>query len=157
MDLYITSTFLMKELRTIGLYSMNKVRDQVGIPDWIFLEAEYQRRFVRGFFDTDGSIYELKHFSAVQMSFRNRSFPLLEGTRRILLNLGFHVSRISNYSVYLTRKGDIRRYVQEIGFGNAKHSTRAARFGIALSPKCETELPNVLDSTTDSRGLALGD
>lgn len=31
-DLYVTSTYLMKELRSIGLYSANKVRDQVGIP-----------------------------------------------------------------------------------------------------------------------------
>ncbi len=94
----------MKELRTIGLYSQNKVRDQVGIPDWIFHTAEYQRRFVRGFFDTDGSIYQLKRFHAIQMSFRNRSFPLLEGTRRILLGLGFHPSRVSSYSVYSGNK-----------------------------------------------------
>lgn len=83
---------------------------------------------MRGFFDTDGSIYGFKHFHAVQMSFRNRSFPLLEVTRRILLNLGFQASRISSYSVYLTRREDMRRYVEEIGFGNTKHSTRAARF-----------------------------
>ncbi len=128
-DLYITSTYLMKELRSIGIYSTNKVRDQVGIPDWIFLKAEYQRRFVRGVFDTDGSIYELKHFHAVQMSFRNRLFRLLEGTRRILLNLGFHASTVSSYSVYLTRREDIRRYVQEIGLGI--RSTPRGQHGLA--------------------------
>ncbi len=129
-DLCITSKHLMRELRTIGLYSPNKVRDQVVIPHWIFQSTEYQRRFVRGFFDTDGSIYQLKWFNAVQMSFKNRSFPLLEGTREILLSCGYRPSRISNYSVYLTRRQDVRRYIQEIGFGNDKHRLRARSFGI---------------------------
>ncbi len=129
--LYITSLHLMKELRTIGLYSPNKVRDQVSIPYWIFKSTEYQRRFVRGFFDTDGSIYQLKWFNAAQMSFKNRSFPLLEGTRDILLSLGYRASRISNYSIYLTRQQDIRRYIEEIGFGNDKHRLRARLFGIS--------------------------
>jgi len=129
LDLYVTSTFLMKELRTIGLYSPNKVRDQVGIPNWIFQSTEYERRFIRGFFDTDGSIYQLKWFNAVQMSFKNRSFPLLAGTREILLSLGYRPSKISNYSIYLTRRQDIRRYIEEIGFGNEKHGLRARLFG----------------------------
>ncbi|MGH2349240.1 MAG: LAGLIDADG family homing endonuclease [bacterium] len=129
-DLFVTSTYLMQELRGIGLYSTNKVRDQVSVPDWIFSKAEYQKRFIRGFFDTDGSIYLLKHFNAPQMLFKNCSFPLLDGTRQILLNLGYHPSKISGYSVYLTRRADIERYGLDIGFGNSKHLERAARFGV---------------------------
>ncbi len=128
-DVYVTSAHLVRQLRGIGLYSSNKVRDQVGVPDWIFSALEYQRRFLRGFFDTDGSIYQLKHFEAVQMSFSNRSLPLLEGTRQLLLNLRYRPSRVSDHSVYLTRRKDIKTYIQEIGFGNAKHAERAQRFG----------------------------
>lgn len=129
-DLYLTSTDLMKKLRNVGLYSSNKVKDQVGIPEWIFAGSEFQKRFVRGFFDTDGSIYLLKHFNAPQMLFKNKSIPLLDGTRQILLDLGFHPSRVSGFSVYLTRRRDIERYVAEIGFGNTKHLERARRFGV---------------------------
>lgn len=140
-DLYLTSIHLMRELRGIGLNSSNKVKDQVGIPDWIFTETEYQRRFVRGFFDTDGSIYLLKHFNAPQMLFKNRSIPLLDGTRQILLNLGYYPSRVSGYSVYLTRRRDIERYVDEVGFGNSKHLERARRFGVLSASGVVREQP----------------
>ena len=119
-----------KLLSAIGLHSSNKVRDQVGIPGWIFGSREYRRRFIRGFFDTDGSIYRLKRFDAVQMSFSNRSMPLLDGTRQALLDLEYHPSRVSDHSVYLTRRGDVEKYVQDIGFGNAKHQDRAKAFGV---------------------------
>lgn len=109
-DLYMTSAYFVRELRRIGLYSSNKVRDQVGIPDWIFSAPEHQKRFLRGFFDTDGSIYRLKHFNAVQMSFSNLSVPLLEGTRQLLLGLAYHPSRVSGHSVYLTRREDIKTH-----------------------------------------------
>lgn len=132
-DLYITSAHLVRELRKIGLYSSNKVRDQVSIPDWILRSPAYKRRFLRGFFDTDGSIYRLKHFNAVQMSFSNLSVPLLEGTRQLLLDLGYHPSRFSGHSVYLTRQEDIRTYIREIGFGNLKHLRGAQRFGKATN------------------------
>jgi len=129
-DLYLTSSSLVKSLSRIGLYSSNKVHDQVAVPRWIFDSLEYRRRFLRGLFDTDGSIYRLKHFNAVQMSFRNRSTPLLEGTRQALHDLGYHPSRVSSHSVYLTRRADIDRYIKEIGFGNAKHRFRAKAFRV---------------------------
>lgn len=129
-DLYLTSSSLVRDLRAIGLSSPNKVRDQVGVPGWVFGSLEYRRRFIRGFFDTDGCIYRLKHFNAVQMSFSNRSMPLLDGTRQALLDLGYHPSRVSDHSVYLTRRSEIRRYIQEIGFGNTKHELRAKAFGV---------------------------
>ncbi len=116
--LYVTSAYWVRELRGIGLSSSNKVRDQVSVPDWISSVPEYQRRFLRGFFDTDGSIYQLNHFDAVQMSFSNLSLPLLEGTRHLLLVLGYHPSRVSGHSVSLTRQRDSMAYSQEIGFGN---------------------------------------
>ena len=128
LDLYISSTQLVLELHKIRLYSSNKVKDQVGIPHRIFSDTEYQRRFVRGFFDTDGSIYLLKHFNAPQMLFKNCSRPLLDGTREILLGLGYHPSRVSDYSVYLTRHSDVDAYARAIGFGNLKHVKRAQAF-----------------------------
>ncbi len=128
-DLYVTSAHLVRELRSIGLQSSNKVGDQVGIPEWIFSSPEYKRGFLRGFFDTDGSIYRLKHFNAVQMSFGNLSLPLLQGTRQLLLDLGYHPSRVSGHSIYLTRREEIKSYIQEIGFGNRKHLLRAHSFG----------------------------
>lgn len=132
--LYLTSSSLVRNLQTVGLHSPNKVRDQVGVPAWIFSSSDYRGRFLRGFFDTDGSIYRLKWFDAVQMSFSNRSMPLLDGTRQALLDLGYHPSRVSDHSVYLTRRRDLERYVQEIGFGNSKHRQRTETFGVLAPP-----------------------
>jgi intein/homing endonuclease len=107
---------------------MNKVEDQVGVPEWIFEKESYQKSFLRGFFDTDGSIYKLKF--GLQIAFCNKSIPLLDSTKKILLGLGYHPSKISAYKIYLTRKPDLYRYIREIGFGNKKHLGRAQKFGI---------------------------
>ena len=64
------------------------------------------------------------------MLFKNRSSPLLDGTRQILLELGYHPSRHSGHSVYVTRRGDVKTYAREIGFGNVKHLRRAEAFGV---------------------------
>ncbi|MEA3453178.1 MAG: LAGLIDADG family homing endonuclease [Patescibacteria group bacterium] len=128
-NLYIGSVDLIDYLRKKGLHASNKVREQVDVPLWVLSKNSYKKSFTRGFFDTDGSIYRLKF--GVQMCFCNRSLPLLSSTREILLNLGYHPSRISTYNLYLTRKPDLRRYIQEIGFGNPKHSKRAMEFGVA--------------------------
>ena len=126
-DLYIGSVELVGFFKKMGLVS-NKVQAQVKIPNWVWSNREYMKGFVKGFFDTDGSIYKLKF--GVQMNFCNRSFPLLNSTRIILLELGYHPSEISNYKIYLTRKPELIRYAQEVGFGNTKHFERANQFGI---------------------------
>jgi DNA-binding transcriptional regulator WhiA len=127
-NLYVGSVDLVRFFKKMGLVS-NKVYSQVDIPEWILADRKYMRGFVRGFFDTDGSIYKLKF--GTQMNFCNRSFPLLNSTRDILLELDYHPSKISNYKTYLTRKADLSKYANEIGFGNHKHFKRAVTFGIA--------------------------
>jgi intein/homing endonuclease len=128
LDLFISSVDLIDYLREKGLFITNKVKYQVDVPSWIFNKDSYKKSFLRGFFDTDGSIYLLRY--GVQMAFNNRSYPLLSSTKEILLNLGYHPSAISSNKVYLTRKPDLRRYANEIGFGNSNHSERAKKFGI---------------------------
>lgn len=127
-DLSVSSVDLINYLKSKGLFSTNKVRDQVGVPEWIFKKDSYQKYFLRGFFDTDGSIYSLKF--GVQMSFCNKSVPLLMAARRMLLGFGYHPSKLSGRNLYLTRRHDLRRYAQEVGFGNPKHVNRAKKFGV---------------------------
>lgn len=126
-DIYVGSVELVKFLKKMGLVS-NKVQQQVDIPRWIFSKPKYSVSFLRGFFDTDGSIYSLKF--GTQMKFCNRSMPLLQSTRKILLDLKYHPSKISGCNLYLTRKYDLVRYAKEIGFGNKKHFERSKRFDI---------------------------
>jgi len=127
-NLFLSSVDLITYLRKKGLYASNKVKDQVDVPLWIFSKDSYKKSFLRGFFDTDGSIYSLKF--GTQISFCNRSIPLLESTRKILLSLDYSPSRISSCKVYLTRRSNLYKYINEIGFGNPKHLKRARNFGI---------------------------
>jgi len=125
---FITSVDLVKQLRKIGLRESNKVKAQVKVPSWILKKKKYKKQFIRGFFDTDGSIYKLRF--GTQMAWTNRSLPLLQSTKTILEELAFHPSKISSFKVYLTRQKDLKRYTKRIGFGNSKHQKRAKKFGI---------------------------
>lgn len=123
--IYLGSTKVVRWLLGMGL-SFNKVASQVAVPSWCFKNKVYLRSLVRGLIDTDGSVYRLK-FGA-QISFCNRSAPLLNSARQALIELGFAPSRVSGYNIYLTRKDDLLGYYQKIGFSNPKNRDRFEEF-----------------------------
>ena len=84
------------------------------------------KRFLRGFFDTDGSIYKLRY--GIQISFKNYSHPLLKSLQKMLSGLGYKPSRISSHSVYLTRISDVARFFEDIKPANMKHIKRFDKF-----------------------------
>ena len=106
-DVYLGSVDLTKWLLEQGLVN-NKVLSQVDIPKWIFSDKEFIQRFIRGFFDTDGSIYKLRY--GVQISFTNFSRPLLRSLQKLLLELKYKPSGISSNKIYITR---INRNIRE--------------------------------------------
>ena len=118
---YFGSVEIVRWLISMGLV-FNKVREQVGVPAWMFSKKAYSIGFLKGFFDTDGSIYKLKY--GVQLSFTNRSLPLLEATQNRLTWLGFSPSKISRFKVYLTKRCDIGYFFKTIDPANKKHSKR---------------------------------
>ena len=114
-DVYFGSVDVVRFFRKMGLVE-NKVLSQVGIPSWTSETDQYRRPLLRGLFDTDGSIYKIRF--GYQISFRNRSRPLLEEARNMLIRMNFSPSRISSNSVYLTRKSDLNKFNREIGSYN---------------------------------------
>jgi len=120
-NVYISSVVLSKWLKTEGLVS-NKVISQVDVAPWIFTKKEFMEHFLRGFFDTDGSVYKLTY--GVQISFSNRSVPLLKSLQVMLSTLGYSPSILSVHKVYLTRKKDVIRFFSEIKPSNIKHKER---------------------------------
>lgn len=86
-DVYIGSVLLTKWLMTQGLVT-NKVKYQVDVPKWIFSKKVYMKMCLRGFFDTDGSVYKLRH--GIQLSFTNYSVPLLLSLQSMLLRLQYN-------------------------------------------------------------------
>ncbi len=110
-DVYIGSVELSKWLKNEGLV-YNKVLSQVDVPKWLLQKDKFMISFLRGFFDTDGSIYKIKH--GKQISFSNRSLPLLSSVRLMLLKLGYHPSKESVFKVYITRKEDFLKFLKQI-------------------------------------------
>ncbi len=122
---YLGSTRIVRWLQRMGLAS-NKVKAQVNIPLWCRSRPPFMRGVLRGLIDTDGSVYRLRR--STQMSFCNRSKPLLRSARLLLISLDFTPSRISGNKVYLTRAVDLVKYSKEVGFHNPKHKTRFRQF-----------------------------
>jgi hypothetical protein len=120
-DVYLGSVDLTKWLSKQGLVS-NKVKSQVGVPDWIFKKNSFMRSFIKGFFDTDGSVYKLKY--GIQISFTNKSLPILKSLQLMLKKLKYNPSSISKYNLYLTKKDNIKRFFTEIKPSNLKHLDR---------------------------------
>lgn len=121
-DVYIGSVDLNRWLIKEGLV-FNKVKSQVGVPKWVLQKDEFMISFLRGFFDTDGSVYKLRY--GIQVSYTNRSLPLLETTRYMLKKLGYSPSKESIFKVYLTKKPDLERFFKEI---KPAHKLRVGRY-----------------------------
>lgn len=120
-DVYVGSVELTRWLIAEGLVC-NKVAAQVGAPNWLFEKEAYMQRFLRGFFDTDGSVYKLRY--GVQLSFTNKSIPLLLALQAMLRRLGYRVSELSSDCIYITKRDDVERFFAEIQPMNAKHTDR---------------------------------
>lgn len=120
-DVYIGSVVVSAYLLNMG-FSHNKTKSQVDVPEWIMLKPEYMRACIRGFFDTDGSMYKLKFGN--QISLCNSSRPLLQSLQSMLLRLEYKPSSISLNNVYLTRRQDLKRFLQKIGSNHPKKLMR---------------------------------
>lgn len=122
---YLGSTEVTGWLIARGLVC-HKTRSQADIPTWVLDTPHHARAFVRGFFDTDGSVYALRH--GIQISFTNASRQLLTSLRTVLKGLGYTPSAISARTVYLTKATDVRRFFGEVRPANSKHRSRYASF-----------------------------
>ncbi|MBI2449839.1 hypothetical protein HYV49_06110 [Candidatus Pacearchaeota archaeon] len=115
----------------MGIKPGNKITNQSTIPLWIFEKAEYIRACLRGLIDTDGSMFRMsqRDFNLIRINFTNHNFTLLNDTRKGFLKLGYHPSKIINQrQFYLSRQGEIRKYLKEIGSSNKKHLDRIKNF-----------------------------
>lgn len=117
-----------------GLVRGNKVQMQLDAPLWVRGNEKYRTVFLRGLFDTDGSVYVDVHkingvtYHNIGMAFTNRSTPLLLFFKTTLELLGFHPTQKTKYIVFLRREAEVRRYFDLIGSSNQKHLDRLRRY-----------------------------
>lgn len=128
-DIYFGSVIITNWLFKEGLV-YNKVKSQVDIPAWIFSKKSYMNNFLRGFFDTDGSIYKLKF--GLQLSFTNNSKKLLNSLHKLVYKLEYKSSRVCGNRFYITNKSEINRFFKEISPKNPKHLIRFKEFNASI-------------------------
>jgi len=127
----IKSRKLVEFFISMGIKPGDKIKNQSTIPKWIFRNKEYLRACIRGLIDTDGSIARMsqRDFNLLRIFFTNHNLTLLRDTRDAFLRLEFHPSKLmNNRQFYLSRQGEIERYIKEISFSNKKHLDRLKRF-----------------------------
>jgi len=122
----ISGINLVKYLVEKGLQIGNKVRLQVGVPDWILGNDEYIKACIRGLIDTDGCFvihrYSVKgkKYQYPKIIFSNKSEPILKFVDRGLRKLGFNPKRTIDFDVWLHNQNEVKRYLSEIGTNNIK-------------------------------------
>jgi len=136
---YIFNEKLVNFFASFGVYIGSK--RNVEIPKIIFKSEEFKKRFLRGLFDTDGSLYFDRNngcnkpvnkvlgikLGAVSEKLCFQVFSLLkEFGLHPVIKKPYKGKRNKNpvHCVLIYRKGDIKWYIQNIGFKNPKHYTR---------------------------------
>jgi intein/homing endonuclease len=128
----ISKRHLTEYFMSQGLLPRTRDR-QITTPFWIVNDTVFLQAFIRGLTDTDGSIFRLsnKDPHILRIGYKSANRTLMEAYREGLLKLGYHPSKIMRRNIFLTRKEDTRRFIQEIGFSNPKHRKRLEQFSIA--------------------------
>lgn len=127
--LYYNGVSLVKFFVRIGLKTGNKVKQQVGVPDWVRNSREYSTACLRGLMDTDGGVFLHKYkvngkeYGYRKISFTNRSVPLLKFVSQTLKELEFTpktIDKVENKRVWLYNETEVKRYLEVIGTHNKR-------------------------------------
>jgi hypothetical protein len=131
--LYYNGSMLIRYLCSIGLKTGNKVKQQVGVPNWITENNAYRKACLRGLIDTDGGVFihkykvKGKEYSYKKICFSNRSNPLLFFVKETLLRFGFTpktIDKVANKKVWLYNEGQVNHYLASV----RSHNFRLNKF-----------------------------
>src|SRR3989338_6382678 len=134
--LVISSKELVIFLQKMNLQPGNKMKNQTTIPEWIWENEDWLKSCIRGLIDTDGSIFRMstKNPNLLRIGFTNHNKRLLEDTHKAFIKTGFHPSKIiKERHFYISRQGEIEKYLKEVGFSNKKHQDRFLRMKASSS------------------------
>lgn len=132
-NITISSNSFIDFLISKGLKRGHKVRQQVGVPEWIKDNKNFSIACLRGLIDTDGCVYSHNHKSGghdyfnIGINFSNKSTPLLDFVYNTLIALDFNPKIFTN-GVNLYRKTEVCRYATEIKFRNPYYQNRLDHF-----------------------------
>lgn len=114
-NLKVHGKVIVRALEEIGLVAGNKVEKQVGVPEWVMKDTDFQKKCLKGLFDTDGSFYKRSEDGYKIAYFKNKSENLLNGFVEICDNLDIKTSRAGDHAIQVAAQNDVRKFVKEIG------------------------------------------
>jgi len=167
----IESKVVVEFLKNHGLPTGDK--KELSIPVWIRQNEKFLKAFLRGLFDTDGSIYFSKNYSAksnhhkaTRLVLGMTSKKLINQIHKSLLSMGFHPYLIKPfksktnkryaYRVQISKKEDIIKWVEEIGFSNSKHMTKyliRIRYGFCPPLTTIQQRKDILENKLDPKSF----
>lgn len=127
MIIYYNGVSLVRYLVSIGLKTGNKLKQQVGVPEWVVNSKSYKIACLRGLMDTDGGVFLHKYtvkrkiYGYKKICFSNRSMPLLKFVKQTLEEIGYAprlIDNVENKKVWLYNIQEVDRYLNEVGTHN---------------------------------------
>ncbi len=103
--------------KRLNLPCGNKIKNNVGIPYWVFSNKDYMRKCLKGLFETDGCFHEDRDNYTRIIEFKNNCARLREDAYNILLKLGFNPQLGRNY-VRLAKRNEVYEFKELIDFRN---------------------------------------
>lgn len=104
--------------KNFGLPRGNKLK-KLKIPRIVFNKKEWLRAYIRGLFDTDGSVY-IRRKKDIVVEIISANPEYLKEIKNALNSLGF-ICGISGKNLYIYRKRMVSKFFKEIKPSNSKH------------------------------------
>lgn len=96
LDLIINRKALVNELKILGMKTGNKTKNQAEVPDLARETPEMSKRFIKGLFDTDGSIFfhrrKTDKIITLEINFSNANKKLTKFFAEVCESNGIKVS-----------------------------------------------------------------
>lgn len=129
--LQLTRKLDVSKMKVLGLKAGNKLKNNIGIPSWIFSNKDFLKVCIRGLIDTDGCVYAKWAYKNIpQITFYSSIPRLQEDFTKAMKILGFKISKWSNRKggsspvCGIYGKNEVLKYFKEIGFNNPKNINR---------------------------------
>lgn len=130
-----SSIGLVRLLHKLDLPVGDKIKHEIDIPLRLKNSTKLIIAYLRGLFDTDGSVYLDRHrinnknYQYIGIIFTSYSPRLLESIYIALKKIGFSpIITPAHHNVFLHRQSEIRRFFDQIKPANAKHQERYKLF-----------------------------
>lgn len=117
----INSIHFAKLLRLIGFSYGSKIRNNVGIPKFIFQDDNLLCSCIRGLIDTDGGYFKKdKSGKRIIMEFKSKTNKLRTDFINGVRQLGFKTSRSGDIAIRVQNQNDVQRLYYLLGSHNPK-------------------------------------